>query len=93
MFSADEESRVLEYSFAITAEIYLPASLRQLPYTEQNDSALRTQQHVHRQIGIIAGVRWTVLSSPSELWQGRTYQKALRELLSSDGFFQSRFFD
>jgi len=57
MFSADRESRLLEYPFAIPTKIYLPGSLRQLPYTKQNDSALRTQQHIHRQIGSIAGVR------------------------------------
>ena len=46
----DGESRVLEYLIVIPAEIYLPASLRQLPYTEQNDSTLKIQQHTHQQI-------------------------------------------
>ena len=56
MFSAVGESKVFEYPFVILAEIRLPTSLRQLPYIEQNDSALRIQQHTHRQIDSIAEV-------------------------------------
>jgi len=48
---------VLEYPFAIPAEIYLSASFHQPPYTEQNGSALRTQQLTRRQIDSTSRVR------------------------------------
>jgi len=56
MFSAVGESRVLEYPFIKPVEICLPASLRQSPYTKQNDLALRIQQHIRRQIDSTAKV-------------------------------------
>jgi len=57
MLSTVEKSRVLEYLFVIHVEICLLASLQQPSYTEQNDSALRIQQHTRRQIDSTAGVK------------------------------------